>query len=508
MTSSGTEAVDERHPPRPRGHRPREAPEVRRRLPRPRRRPAGRGRQRPGHAGHPGQPGRARERRRRDGDRAVERPGRGRSRRCAEHDFAAILAEPYPANMGLVPPDDGLPRAAARDRPTATARCSSSTRSSPASASRRGGAQELTGVTPDLTIMGKVIGGGLPAAAYGGPRELMERIAPAGDVYQAGTLSGNPLAVAAGLTTLRLLDDGAYAGSSATTDGARRGPARRPRATRPVQVVSAPGLLTVFFSEEPVRDYAGRAGLRPRGLRAPGAARCWRAASTRRRRSSRPGSRRSPTRRSTSSARSRPRRRRSRSCAMSVPAASASRRESRARGRPAGRRARRRRPRRATPPRRARGRRPARGGPRGGPRARRRGGPRGLPPALRRRRARRATAPTPTWRCSPATGSTRSASPAWPRWATSTRSRELADVIALVRPGPRRRRRRRSPRPSGRPGAAAVGWGAERRPARPPRPPRARASRAPRRRCEPPRASSPVTWRHALTAAAAELTPP
>ena len=67
----------------------------------------------------------------------------------------------------------------------------------------RGGAQELLGVEADLTIMGKVIGGGLPAAAYGGRRELMERIAPAGDVYQAGTLSGNPLAVAAGLATLR-----------------------------------------------------------------------------------------------------------------------------------------------------------------------------------------------------------------------------------------------------------------------------------------------------------------
>ena len=63
---------------------------------------------------------------------------------------------------------------------------------------------------PDLTIMGKIVGGGLPAAAYGGRRELMERIAPAGDVYQAGTLSGNPLAVAAALTTLGKLDDRAY----------------------------------------------------------------------------------------------------------------------------------------------------------------------------------------------------------------------------------------------------------------------------------------------------------
>ena len=67
----------------------------------------------------------------------------------------------------------------------------------------RGGAQELYGVEPDLTVLGKVLGGGLPAAAFGGPRETMERVAPAGDVYQAGTLSGNPLAVAAGLATLR-----------------------------------------------------------------------------------------------------------------------------------------------------------------------------------------------------------------------------------------------------------------------------------------------------------------
>ena len=74
----------------------------------------------------------------------------------------------------------------------------------------RGGAQELTGVSPDLTVMGKVIGGGLPAAAYGGRRDLMERIAPAGDVYQAGTLSGNPLAVAAGRATLAMLDEQAY----------------------------------------------------------------------------------------------------------------------------------------------------------------------------------------------------------------------------------------------------------------------------------------------------------
>jgi glutamate-1-semialdehyde 2,1-aminomutase len=100
------------------------------------------------------------------------------------------------------------------------------------------------------------MGGGLPAAAYGGPRELMELVAPAGDVYQAGTLSGNPLAVAAGLATLALLDDAAYACLTARTENLAAG-LREAAADLPVHVVTAPGLLTVFFSAEPVRDYAG-----------------------------------------------------------------------------------------------------------------------------------------------------------------------------------------------------------------------------------------------------------
>jgi glutamate-1-semialdehyde 2,1-aminomutase len=121
-----------------------------------------------------------------------------------------------------------------------------------------GGAQELTGVTPDLTVMGKIVGGGLPAAAYGGRHDLMERIAPAGDVYQAGTLSGNPLAVAAGRATLALLDQQAYLRLSATThalaDGMREAAAT---AGVPVQVSDVTGLLTIFFSERPVTDYEG-----------------------------------------------------------------------------------------------------------------------------------------------------------------------------------------------------------------------------------------------------------
>jgi glutamate-1-semialdehyde 2,1-aminomutase len=104
--------------------------------------------------------------------------------------------------------------------------------------------------------MGKVIGGGLPAAAYGGSVELMRHIAPAGDVYQAGTLSGNPLAVAAGRATLQLLDDEAYLTLAATTKALADG-LRDAALGRPVQVVSTCGLLTVFFSEHPIRDYAG-----------------------------------------------------------------------------------------------------------------------------------------------------------------------------------------------------------------------------------------------------------
>jgi glutamate-1-semialdehyde 2,1-aminomutase len=172
-------------------------------------------------------------------------------------DFAAILAEPFPANMGLVPP---APRFLEHLRANADANGALLVFDEVISGFRvaPGGAQELSGVTPDLTIMGKVIGGGLPAAAYGGSRELMERIAPAGDVYQAGTLSGNPLAVAAGLCALEMLDETAYARLSARTNELADG-LREAGAGHPIQVVSAPGLLTVFFSPVPVTDYAGAA---------------------------------------------------------------------------------------------------------------------------------------------------------------------------------------------------------------------------------------------------------
>ncbi|HTZ87977.1 MAG TPA: glutamate-1-semialdehyde 2,1-aminomutase [Solirubrobacteraceae bacterium] len=176
---------------------------------------------------------------------------------CERHEFAAILAEPLPANMGLVPAREGFLELL---RELADANGALLVLDEVISGFRvaRGGAQELTGVGADLTVMGKVIGGGLPAAALGGRGELMRMLAPAGEVYQAGTLSGNPLAVAAGLATLELLDEAAYARLAASTErlaaGLREAAAEADRA---VQVVTAPGLLTVFFSERRVEDFAG-----------------------------------------------------------------------------------------------------------------------------------------------------------------------------------------------------------------------------------------------------------
>jgi glutamate-1-semialdehyde 2,1-aminomutase len=199
---------------------------------------------------------------------------------CDRHELAAIIAEPVPANMGVVPPAPGFLELL-RDRADATGALLIFDEVITGFRVGRGGAQERYSVMPDLTIMGKVLGGGLPAAAYGGRRDLLARIAPAGDVYQAGTLSGNPLAVAAGLATLRLLDEAAYARLAALTElvasglrDAAREAARE--AGRSVVVQSVPGLLTVFFARAPeaapasgaarapeaapVADYAAAAG--------------------------------------------------------------------------------------------------------------------------------------------------------------------------------------------------------------------------------------------------------
>jgi glutamate-1-semialdehyde 2,1-aminomutase len=173
---------------------------------------------------------------------------------AAEHAPAAILAEPVPANMGIVAPDDGFLESIRKCADGAGALLILDEVITGFRVAR-GGAQELYGVDADLVIMGKVLGGGLPAAAYGGRRELMERVAPAGDVYQAGTLSGNPLAMAAGLATLRALDGAAYDRLGELTSRLAGG-LRDAAGDRPVQVASVPGLVTPFFSDQPVRNFA------------------------------------------------------------------------------------------------------------------------------------------------------------------------------------------------------------------------------------------------------------
>lgn len=174
---------------------------------------------------------------------------------CAEHEFAAILAEPYAANMGLMPPLEGfleLLRNQADDQGALLVFDEVITGFRVAA----GGANELTGVAADLTVLGKVLGGGVPGAAFGGSASLMEMVAPAGSVYQAGTLSGNPLATTAGLATLALLDEAAYARLKATTDQLAAGLVEAAAAADvPVFVHSVCGLLTVFFATEDPRDF-------------------------------------------------------------------------------------------------------------------------------------------------------------------------------------------------------------------------------------------------------------
>jgi glutamate-1-semialdehyde 2,1-aminomutase len=171
--------------------------------------------------------------------------------------IAAVIVEPVAGNMGLVPPLpgylEGLREITRRfgallifDEVMTGFRVAN------------GSAQALFGVTPDLTCLGKVIGGGLPVAAYGGPAEIMRHVAPAGTMYQAGTLSGNPLAMAAGIATLRLLQEpGTYdqlgAAASALAEGFQ---AAAEHAGVPLTATSVGSMWGFFFTGGPVTDYA------------------------------------------------------------------------------------------------------------------------------------------------------------------------------------------------------------------------------------------------------------
>jgi glutamate-1-semialdehyde 2,1-aminomutase len=170
--------------------------------------------------------------------------------------IAAVIVEPIAGNMGVVPPADGFLRGL-RDACTTHGailvfdEVISGFRAAP------GGAQAIAGVRPDLTCLGKIIGGGLPVGAYGGRADLMELVSPSGPVYQAGTLSGNPLAMTAGIWCLERLSPGLYRNLAARGTRLAAGLAEAAREAGVALQVNAVGsVLTPFFTEQPVRDYA------------------------------------------------------------------------------------------------------------------------------------------------------------------------------------------------------------------------------------------------------------
>ncbi|MDE1169665.1 MAG: glutamate-1-semialdehyde 2,1-aminomutase [Verrucomicrobium sp.] len=172
-------------------------------------------------------------------------------------EIAAVIVEPFPANTGLILPDPGFHEALRRlctehgtllifDEVMTGFRLA------------KGGAQELLGIRPDLSTFGKVIGGGLPVGAFGGRAEVMDHLAPLGKVYQAGTLSGNPLAMAAGLAQLRALEEtGGFA--KLEEAGAALEAGLRPllaKLATPTQLVRRGSMFSLFFTDGPVRSLA------------------------------------------------------------------------------------------------------------------------------------------------------------------------------------------------------------------------------------------------------------
>jgi len=174
-----------------------------------------------------------------------------------EKNIAAIIIEPIPGNMGVIPPREGFLEGLREicnqhgiilvfDEVITGFRVSF------------GGAQELYGIIPDLTCLGKIIGGGLPVGAFGGKREIMEKIAPLGSVYQAGTLSGNPLAMTAGIETLKILSqEGIYESLEEKAEMLSEGVDNAAhQAGIPMFSTRVGSLSTLFFTDSPVIDYS------------------------------------------------------------------------------------------------------------------------------------------------------------------------------------------------------------------------------------------------------------
>ncbi len=186
-----------------------------------------------------------------------------------DESVACVIVEPVAANMGLVVPLDGYPAGlrAACDRAGALLVFDEVITGFRVG---RAGATGAVGVRPDLWCFGKVIGGGLPLAALAGRRDVMSQLAPLGPVYQAGTLSGNPLATAAGLAVLERLGEEAYAELAASVRRLADGLAEAIGLSGlPVEVPVFGTLCSVFFSDEPVRDFDGARRAAANGLYAP-----------------------------------------------------------------------------------------------------------------------------------------------------------------------------------------------------------------------------------------------
>jgi len=175
-------------------------------------------------------------------------------RTARDVSLAAIIVEPYAGNMGCVPPEPGFLESL-REICDETGTLLVFDEVITGFRVARGGATARTGIRPDLVCLGKIVGGGLPVGAYGGLRRLMSNVAPLGPAYQAGTLSGNPLAMAAGAATLDLLDAGAYARLEAAGAALETGLTAAARAAGvPARVQRVGSLLTLFFTDGPVHD--------------------------------------------------------------------------------------------------------------------------------------------------------------------------------------------------------------------------------------------------------------
>lgn len=171
-------------------------------------------------------------------------------------EIAAVILEPTPGNMGLVLPHEGfLPAVRSLTKKYGSLLICDEVMSGFRSA--QGGSQSLYDIDPDITCLGKVIGGGLPVAAYGGKREIMQQVSPAGPMYQAGTLSGNPLAMAAGIAALTYMEENKVCEKLESMTAILTGGLERAaqKAGVPVQVHRLGSMFTVFFNDKPVTDY-------------------------------------------------------------------------------------------------------------------------------------------------------------------------------------------------------------------------------------------------------------